>query len=415
MQSENFHEENLQGENLQGENLKEEMQGEISRAENARGVYIHVPFCMSKCPYCDFYSIPKDPALIEDFAGALRNEIAYYGSIDEYTDKPVESIYFGGGTPCLLSEAQLEKIMHALRRSFDIMPDAEISMEANPAAVSAAKLREFRRLGLNRLSIGAQSFDAEVLRILGRLHSAGQIAETIDAARTAGIENISLDLMFGISGQSQHSWEKTISEAAKESPEHISLYSLEIMDNTRFARDVDRGIYRQTAEEADRKMYAKALEMLEDAGYRQYEISNICKMGYECRHNMRYWNMGEYIGLGPAAHSFMDGTRYSNAADVKAYISQISQGGRPEISGYHKNSRQDNMSEYIFTGLRRNIGISKADFRQKFGEDIWQIYAAEKAEFDEFARGGFAIEDEFSIRLTRKGMDVSNKIMMIFV
>ncbi len=397
---------------MQAENLREE----IVRAENARGIYIHVPFCMSKCPYCDFYSIPKrDPALIEDFVSALEKEIAYYGSRKEYTDKPVESIYFGGGTPCLLSEAQLEKIMRALRENFDIVPDAEISMEANPAAVTAGKLREFRRLGLNRLSIGAQSFDAEVLRILGRLHSARQIAETVDEARTAGIGNISLDLMFGISGQSQPSWEKTIAEAVAQSPEHISLYSLEIMDNTRFARDLDKGIYRQTTEEADRQMYAKALEMLDAAGYGQYEISNVCKMGYECRHNMRYWNMGEYIGLGPAAHSFMDGTRYSNAADVKAYILQLSQGGRPEISGYHKNSRQDNMSEYIFTGLRRNIGISKADFRQKFGEDIWQIYAAEKTEFDEFARGGFAIEDEFSIRLTLRGMDVSNKIMMIFV
>lgn len=398
------------------------------RAENTRGIYIHTPFCMSKCPYCDFYSIPVGIAvasgalgkagasgLIEDFVKALEKEIAAYGARKEYTDKPVESVYFGGGTPCLLSEVQFEKIMEALGKGFEIMPDAEISMEVNPAAVTTDKLRGFRRLGLNRLSIGAQSFDEAVLRILGRLHNAGQIAETVEAARQAGLENISLDLMFGIDGQSPESWKKTLHRAIEEEPCHISLYSLEIMDNTRFARDCDRGIYRQTTEEEDRLMYAEALEMLERAGYIQYEISNVSKPGYECKHNMRYWNMGEYIGLGPSAHSFIGGARYSNPADVRAYINRIFREGTPEICDYRKNSRRDNISEYIFTGLRRNSGISKADFLEKFGEDIWQIYAAEKTEFDGFVRGGFAAEDEFSIRLTRAGMDISNKIMMIFV
>lgn len=430
------------------------------QVKNTRGIYVHVPFCMSKCPYCDFYSIPVGmtagkrasqtstaadasgmaaPALIEDFAKALEKEIAYYGARKEYTNKPVESVYFGGGTPCLLGESQFERIMRALRDDFEIMPDAEISMEANPAAVTADKLRAFCDMGLNRLSIGAQSFDRDVLRTLGRLHSAGQIAETVDAARAAGLENISLDLMFGISGQTEKSWEMSVAKAIELAPAHISLYSLEIMDNTRFARDLDKGIYRQTTEDADRLMYAKALEMLDAAGYRQYEISNVSKPGYECRHNLRYWNMGEYIGLGPSAHSFVGGARYSNAADARAYISQASThgkadgqthgqadrkpdgrldgrlDGRPEICGYHKNTREDNISEYLFTGLRRSCGISKADFRERFGEDIWQIYADERAEFDEFVRGGFAFEDEDSIRLSRKGMDISNKIMMIFV
>ena len=421
---------------------------EISLAENTRGIYIHVPFCMSKCPYCDFYSVPVGiaaakrasqtstaadasgmaaPPLIEDFAKALEKEIAAYGADLKYTDKPVESVYFGGGTPCLLGESQFERIMRALRDDFEIMPDAEISMEANPAAVTTGKLRAFCDMGLNRLSIGAQSFDRDVLRTLGRLHSAGQIAETVDAARAAGLENISLDLMFGISGQTEKSWEMSLAKAIELAPAHISLYSLEIMDNTRFARDEAKGIYRQTTEEADRLMYAEALEMLDAGGYRQYEISNVSKPGYECKHNLRYWNMGEYIGLGPSAHSFVGGARYSNAADARAYISQASThgkadgrldgrlDGRPEICGWRKNTREDNISEYLFTGLRMSCGISKADFRKRFGEDIWQIYAGERAEFDEFVRGGFAFEDEDSIRLSRKGMDISNKIMMIFV
>ncbi len=417
----------------------------------SRGIYIHVPFCLSKCPYCDFYSVPRQaPELIAGFCGALEAEIrgaaaaanglraaapqAAVGGLgsaacgagfptgtkaSESSGNParrpaaIESIYFGGGTPCLLTETQFEQIMACLRDCFDIAPGAEISMEANPAAVTEPKLRAFRAAGLNRLSIGAQSFDDDMLKLLGRLHKANQITETVEAARRAGFENISLDLMFGIDGQTQETWERSVAQAIALAPEHISLYSLEIMDNTRFARDEEKGIYHQTAPELDRKMYHAALDMLEAAGYRQYEISNVAKPGFECRHNLRYWDMGEYIGFGPAAHSFVGGARYSNAADVNAYIAS---GGRPEIRGRVQNTEQDNISEYIFTGLRKNVGISKRDFRERFGAGIWEFYSdAERREFQEFVSGGFAEESEEYIRLTRRGMDISNRIMAIFV
>ena len=261
-----------------------------------RGIYIHIPFCRSKCPYCDFYSTPRHtPALREAFVRALEREIAYYGKAwCAHKDKPVESIYFGGGTPSLLDEAQFERLMERIREYFTIEDGAEISMEANPATVTTEKLAAYRRAGLSRLSIGAQSFDSKVLKILGRIHSPAQIEEAFLASREAGFENISLDLMFGIAGQSQESWENSVKSVIRLTPEHVSLYSLEIMDNTRFAKEHEAGIYRETEEREDRRMYERALEMLEGAGYLQYEISNAAKPGYACRHNLRYSGAGTF-------------------------------------------------------------------------------------------------------------------------
>lgn len=405
-----------------------------------------MPFCMSKCPYCDFYSVPRPkPEMLEAFTEALCREIEYYaanqaegrpeqpsrqpedrpklpGQPESRENRagscppgqpaqPIESIYFGGGTPCLLREAQFERIMRELREGFFIDEETEISMEANPAAVTEEKLAAFKEAGLNRLSIGAQSFDDRVLKILGRFHKREHIAETAAAARRAELDNISLDLMFGISGQSLESWRDSVRQAIELEPKHISLYSLEIMDNTRFARDFDKGIYHQTEEEEDRRMYREALEMLDAAGIMQYEISNAAIPGYECKHNMRYWNMGEYLGFGPSAHSFVQGVRYANIADVNAYIDSPTNA----VQSRTVNTEHDNISEYIFTGLRRNKGISKADFHRRFGREIWDFYPKEHREFREFVSGGFAFEDEESIGLTRRGMDISNKIMMIFV
>lgn len=402
-----------------------------------RGIYIHIPFCRSKCPYCDFYSTPKQtPALREAFVRALENEIEYYGKAwCAYEDKPVESVYFGGGTPSLLDETQFERLMERIRENFTIEDGAEISMEANPATVTTEKLAAYRRAGLSRLSIGAQSFDSKVLKILGRIHSPSQIEEAFLAAREAGLENISLDLMFGIAGQSPESWENSVESVIRLAPEHVSLYSLEIMDNTRFAKEHEAGIYRETEESEDRRMYECALEMLEEAGYLQYEISNAAKPGYACRHNLRYWDMGEYLGLGPSAHSFMNGIRYANAADLEAYIEAMTAADAaeatettgtaeetnveiplsPAVANAYENTEQDNLSEYLFTGLRKNEGISKGAFRRTFGRELWECFPEGKREFEAFVSAGFAKEDAQGIRLTRAGMNISNKIMMIFV
>lgn len=403
-----------------------------------RGIYIHIPFCRSKCPYCDFYSTPKHTLqLREAFVRALENEIEYYGKAwRAYKDKPVESVYFGGGTPSLLDETQFERLMERIRKNFTIEDGAEISMEANPATVTTEKLAAYRRAGLSRLSIGAQSFDSKVLKILGRIHSPAQIEEAFLAAREAGFENISLDLMFGIAGQSPESWENSVKSVIRLAPEHVSLYSLEIMDNTRFAKEHEEGIYRETEESEDRRMYERALEMLEGAGYLQYEISNAAKPGYACRHNLRYWNMGEYLGLGPSAHSFMDGIRYANGADLEGYIEAMAAEATeaeespeklknterntkipmsPAVTEAYENTERDNLSEYLFTGLRKNEGISKSAFRRIFGRELWDCFPDGKKEFESFVSAGFAKEDAEGIRLTRAGMNISNKIMMIFV
>lgn len=401
-----------------------------------RGIYIHIPFCRSKCPYCDFYSTSKHTSeLREAFVRALEREIEYYGKAwRAYKDKPVESVYFGGGTPSLLEETQFERLMERIRENFTIEDGAEISMEANPATVTAEKLAAYRKAGLSRLSIGAQSFDSKVLKILGRIHSPSQIEEAFFSAREAGFENISLDLMFGIAGQSPESWENSVKSVIRLAPEHVSLYSLEIMDNTRFAKEHEAGIYRETEESEDRRMYERALEMLEGAGYLQYEISNVAKPGYACRHNLRYWNMGEYLGLGPSAHSFMDGIRYANAADLEGYIKAMTADAAeaadvtetaeernmkiplsPAVIDAYENTEQDNLSEYLFTGLRKNEGISKSAFQRTFGREIWDCFPNGKKEFESFVSAGFAKEDAEGIRLTRAGMNISNKIMMIFV
>lgn len=407
------------------------------RKPNTRGIYIHIPFCRSKCPYCDFYSTPRAGARdIEDFVRALEAEIRYYSNIygrgaeqrktggapagaaalpPPPAALPIDSIYFGGGTPSLLSEAQFDGVLRVLSESLEISPDAEVSMEANPATVTEAKLAAYKAAGLNRLSIGAQSFDPAVLKLLGRLHKPEHTAEAVEAARKAGIQNISLDLMFGISGQTAESWEQTVRQAAALRPQHVSLYTLEIADGTRFARDLDRGIYRQTDEESDRRMYEAALKLLAAAGLYQYEISNVSVPGYECRHNLRYWSMGEYLGLGPSAHSFVSGMRFNNIADTAEYTARGLAAEPPQTENIHVNTEQDNISEYMFTGLRRTAGIDSRDFKDNFGRELWEVFADERAEFESFVRGGFAEEDEQGIRLTQKGMNISNKIMLLFV
>lgn len=427
------------------------------RKPRTRGIYIHIPFCRSKCPYCDFYSILRTAeADIAEFVRALEAEIRYYGRLygraaesdamaaapagaaaapPHTAALPIDSIYFGGGTPSLLSEAQFGGVLRVLSESFEICPDAEISMEANPATVTEEKLAAYKASGLNRLSIGAQSFDPAVLKLLGRLHKAKDTAEAVEAARKAGIQNISLDLMFGISGQTAESWEQTVRQAAALRPQHISLYTLEIADGTRFARDLDRGIYRQTDEESDRRMYEAALKLLADAGLYQYEISNVSLPGYECRHNLRYWSMGEYLGFGPSAHSFVDGMRFNNIANTAEYVKALRKGYETEsmtkrephltaakelilpsyTENIHINSEYDNISEYMFTALRRIGGVDKRDFRDNFGRELWEVFADEMTEFESFVRGGFAEDDERGIRLTASGMNISNRIMLLFV
>jgi len=382
------------------------------------GIYIHIPFCLRKCPYCDFYSTAShDKETRERFLSALCKEADFYGSCYG-KDRIVDTVFFGGGTPSILEADEICRILSKLREKFCLAEDAEISMECNPATATYEKLAAYRAAGVNRLSIGAQSFDDEVLETLGRLHDTAATRQTVAAARQAGFDNISLDLMFGIPGQTQQVWQETVKQAIALEPQHISLYSLEFMEGTPFWKMRETGAMTETEAEEDRSMYADALELMTAAGYHQYEISNVALgRDRECRHNLKYWNLDEYLGFGPSAHSFIENVRRSNTEDVEAYCRAMEDsdfGGAVDFCT--ENTFMDNVAEYMFTGLRKNEGIDLEAFRRKFGKTLWEVYGPEcRAEFEEYVRGGFAEETEDWLRLTLEGMNISNRIMAIFV
>lgn len=393
------------------------------------GIYVHIPFCLRKCHYCDFFSIAADePHMRKGYTRALLKEIGFYGQ--KYGKEfKADSIFFGGGTPSLMEPEFMEKILKALKRNFFIAQNSEITVECNPATLTEEKLLEYRRLGVNRLSIGAQSFDDEILRGLGRVHKAGDITETFELARSCGFDNISLDLMFAVPGQNMANWRASVKKALKLNPEHISFYSLEIAEGTVFGRMLEAGQLKETAAERDRRMYHAALEMTEEAGYIHYEISNAAKPGRECRHNLKYWNLSEYMGLGAGAHSFMKDVRYSNVANLEQYtynmwsqditsgirIGESNAFGADCVGAYTLNSFMDNVAEYTFTALRTKRGVVFEDFSRRLKNDFWDIYALQRAEFEMFVKDGFAESDGRHIALTRKGIDISNRIMSLFV
>ncbi|MBR5229959.1 MAG: radical SAM family heme chaperone HemW [Firmicutes bacterium] len=395
------------------------------------GIYIHIPFCLRKCPYCDFSSTHHHDRQMRDrFIKAICKEIKYYGA--RYGKKYwADTVFFGGGTPTVLQPYELGLIMDQVRESFWIRKGAEISLECNPATANAEKMRGYRDLGIKRLSIGAQSFDNKVLKTLGRLHTSDDIRQTMRYAYRGGFRNISLDLMFGIPGQTFASWADTLRAATNECPQHISLYSLEFMEDTWFWKWREEGKMKETSAEDDRIMYEYAIKLLGEKGFEQYEISNTATSErFRCRHNLKYWGLEEYIGFGPSAHSFMNNVRYSNVNLLEYYLDTIEKMdpekdvfigttnayGTPAVDWFSKNSYRDNVSEYIFTGLRKNEGLELAKFRSRFGKDIWEIYDENcRGQFDEFVKGGFAKADDENIRLTLKGMNVSNRIMSLFV
>ena len=395
------------------------------------GIYVHVPFCIRKCPYCDFYSeddwdADKKARLVR----ALCREIDIQGAHYRRQEKrKLTSIYFGGGTPTLLDADEFSRIMEHIGAFFKITTRTEISMECNPASADTQKLEAYKKSGLNRLSIGVQSFDPAVLKTLGRVHSPEDAVASVDKARKAGIRNISLDLMFGVPGQSFTSWIRTVEKAISLKPKHLSLYSLEFMDGTPFEKARQAGELTETAPEADRLMYESALRLLEEAGLHQYEISNTATERHQCRHNLGYWDMSQYLGIGPSAHSFLEHVRFSNVADLTEYINAIERDsagkgmylgtsnalGSLAVDSFVKNTYRDNAAEYLFTGLRKNVGISRKAFIERFGRDSWEIYGDVYDTFLDFVRQGCAEEDEDGIRLTVKGMNISNQILSLFV
>ena len=362
------------------------------------GLYSHIPFCKSKCRYCDFCSFPQqDGAAVAAYLAALSGEIAAYGrECGAYT---VETVYFGGGTPTYLSAEQLAALLSAVREHFRVSEDAEISTECNPATVDAAALATLRRAGFNRLSIGAQSLADGELALLGRAHSASDFRATFFAAREAGFENISADVMFGIPAQTEDSFRQTLAELVALGPEHISAYGLKIEEGTPFWRE--RETLALPNEDAERQMYMDAVAFLAAHGYARYEISNFARHGRESRHNLRYWEREDYLGMGLAAYSCLGLERFSNTCDKDRYLAGERVVERESVSTH------DALCEAVMLGMRLEKGVNFAALAKTYGHAAWD-YQNRLAPYE---KGGFVRKTEHGYAFTSEGMYVSNTIL----
>ena len=362
-----------------------------------KGIYIHIPFCISKCIYCDFCSAPADDDTKERYVNALCAEIAHAGKEAEKNgdDRSISTVFFGGGTPSILPAQLFVKIMCAVREAFSVSEDAEITVECNPGTLTAGKLRAYRSMGVNRLSIGLQSPDNRELRALGRIHTYEQFEESYYAARDAGFDNINIDIMSAIPYQTVTGYQSNLEKIVKLNPEHISAYSLIVEEGTPLFDKVERsGGDILPTEDEDRQMYALTKKILADAGYRRYEISNYARPGFECRHNASYWERTDYIGFGVAAasllkksESYPQSRRFTNTSDLEGYIKNpIDNHSEEELL-----TQDDEMEEFMFLGLRMMAGISTESFKEVFGLDFYEVYGEIAA--NQMKQGKFNLEN----------------------
>ena len=381
---------------------------------NELSLYVHIPFCVRKCLYCDFLSFGDKESLMEDYFKALSKELKE--SAGDYRDREVKTVFFGGGTPSLPKAEYICDILSDIKENYRLSENAEISLELNPGTASFDKMRSYKDAGFNRLSIGIQSFNDEELKKLGRIHDSATALRTYEDARRAGFDNINIDIMSALPGQSVESYLNTLSRAVKLSPEHISAYSLIIEKGTPFF-DMDLDL---PNEEADRDMYHKTAEMLLEHGYHRYEISNYAKDGFECRHNKVYWKRGDYLGVGLGAASLIDNVRFNNTRDLKEYLtsSDIIKRDTEELSV------KAQMEEFMFLGLRLTEGIRTADFKREFGKTVFDVYdeVIDKyllMTFLELCDEDMNITDDKEktayLKLSEQGLDVCNTIMADFL
>jgi oxygen-independent coproporphyrinogen-3 oxidase len=387
------------------------MTSEIKRISMALpGVYIHIPFCRSRCSYCDFATGTYESDLAQRYVTALVREISEARRPVELS--VVDSIYLGGGTPSLLSPSQLERIFDAVHKRFSVVATAEVTMEMNPGTVTPEKLRAYKAAGVNRASFGAQTFDDRELAKLGRIHTADDVRTTIEILHQSGFDNVSFDLIAGLPGQSKDDWKRNLDEAIKLRPEHLSLYLLEVHEGTPLAEHIRRGIQPKPDEDLAAEMYELMVERTASAGYKQYEISNFSQPGFESRHNTKYWTCDAVYGFGCSAHSY-DGNRlrWSNERDASVYIDLVESGNTP-IVDTTPLSENDVRSESVFLGLRLLRGVDMVEYRRRFGLDLRNENA------DDIARlldAGLIDIDHDLLRLTRHGALLSNEVFSAFI
>ena len=361
--------------------------------------YIHIPFCVRKCLYCDFLSLPFDEQSARRYVDSLCRELELKSGFAG----ELKTIFIGGGTPTLLPADCFEQLFHCLRKNFLFLPETEISVEANPGTVTAAKLETLLTLGVNRMSVGIQSFHDGELKMLGRVHTANEAVEAVNLLKSAGFKNWSIDLMYGIPEQTIGSWKDTLTEALGLAPYHVSAYELTPEEGTPLSRLIKEKTVRMSEEGLVLDMYDFAIDFLQSRGFEHYEISNHALPGFRCLHNLNYWDRGEYLGAGPGAHSFIKGVRSRNTGDVSGYIEDLKYNVIPEAEATTINP-DEALKEFIFLGLRKTGGIDMAETKK--------MHTDFPAACTELIDSGHLALSGNSLRLTRKGLPVSNMVIV---
>ncbi len=370
------------------------------------GLYVHIPFCSAICHYCNFNRGLMDPGLKHAYVDAVCAHIAR-----EAEAVAVDTIYFGGGTPSLLEPEEVARIVETCASSFSLAADTEITLEANPETVDRDRLAGFRAAGVNRVSFGVQSFLDHELKRLGRLHDAARALMALADARAAGLDNVSLDLMMWLPGQSVAQWLASVDALIDAAPAHASLYLLELYPNAPLQELMARQQWSQTPEDDAADMYEEAMARLETAGFAQYEISNVARPGRESRHNLKYWHDTGWLAFGCGAHGSRAGRRWRHVADTSAYVDRVTAGADP-IADCRKLDDESQLAEALFMGLRLTEGISESEYRARFGQDVWSRYGEALTPALE---AGLLLRAAGRIRLTRRGMLLANEVMQIFV
>ncbi|MBQ6678025.1 MAG: radical SAM family heme chaperone HemW [Clostridia bacterium] len=373
------------------------------------GIYVHVPFCISKCAYCDFNSfVPKSELITADYVDAVVSHMEDYKEAGK--GYVADSVYIGGGTPTALPQKELKKLLTAVGRNFDVSKKAEFTVEANPGTVDLSYFKMMRRCGVNRISMGLQSADNRELAALSRCHTRQEFADSFMLARQAGFDNISVDLMFGIPGQTVESLLKSLAFVMRMEPEHISLYNLKIEPGTPFYENRDELKALLPSEEIEFEMYRAAIAAMEKRGYMQYEISNFARFGYRCLHNLKYWNCEEYLGFGVSAHSYFNSNRFAFIDSVDRYIAAVKDKNSPVRITKESETveARERMGEYIMLRFRLTDGIGSVDFARRFGVSFESLYGRR---IEKYVRDGFIEKREGSYALTPAGMFVSNYIL----
>lgn len=370
-----------------------------------------MPFCIKRCNYCDFISNSYDAGLAASYVYALTREIRKYDDCLNDEQRIVKSIYIGGGTPTVLSGVQLATILDACRKLFVLDDDAEITIECNPGTVNFDKLNLIKNAGVNRISIGVQAYQHNLLARLGRIHNWQDVVEAVRCSKEAGFDNISLDLIFGIPGQIMADWQESLERVLDLSPQHISTYNLKIETGTSLHRDVSGGKISPCDEDLELEMFWYTADFLKNQGFRHYEISNYALLGREARHNMIYWLNREYLGLGPAAHSMLEGRRFSNEESVELYINKINENLLP-VCATSKISTEDSMAETVFLGLRMIDGLDIHAFKQKYGCSVNDVFAIQLKKL--CGLGLIEIGKNY-LRLSKKGLPLANEVFVEFI